>query len=167
MDSGLGQTDGHTISLPKPHERCSVWMESVTTLCNGKPNSNLETGDTIGFQIKFRSREPIQKPIVGYLIRSSRGENAVNANNYFLPSADYAFPVTYGTIICDLGELPLMSGSYAVSFWLCRNPHEQHYVEDLLHFTVEDKNIWGTDALPTKSLSCLWWPTHFKFSTSQ
>ena len=58
-----------------------------------------------------------------------------------------------GTIICDLGELPLMAGSYSISFWLCSNPQEQHHVEDALRFTVEEKDIWGNGILPPKSCS--------------
>jgi lipopolysaccharide transport system ATP-binding protein len=165
MDCGFQETNSHTVNLPRPPQRCPVWMESVSILCNGQKHSTLQTGDKMGLEISFRSREPLTKPIIGYLIRSSRGEHAVNANNYFLPSSNYPTPVTEGTIICDLGELPLMSGSYSVTFWLCRNPHEQHHVEDVLHFTVEDKDIWGTGALPTKSLSCLWWPTQFTFKS--
>jgi lipopolysaccharide transport system ATP-binding protein len=166
-NTAVQQSNSHTVILPKPPKRCTVWMESVSILCNGKPNSILETGDKLSLEVKFKSSEPIQKPIIGYLIRSSRGENAVNANNYFLPSSNYPTPVTGGTIICELGDLPLMSGSYSVSFWLCRNPHEQHHVEDVLQFIVEDKDIWGTGILPTKSVSCLWWPTQFRFSASK
>ena len=151
------------VEVPRPSGVCDVWMESVSVLRDGKPASVFEIGDKFGLQIKFKSREPLQKPIIGYLIRSSTGENAVNANNYFLQSSNYPEPVKEGTIICDLGTLPLMAGNYAVSFWLCRNPHEQHFVEDVLHFTVEERDIWGTGKLPTKSLSCLWWPTKFEF----
>jgi lipopolysaccharide transport system ATP-binding protein len=154
-------TDAHTIHLPPPPSRCDIWMESVSVLRNGKPDCNFEIGDRISFRAKFKAQSPIRAPILGYLIRSSRGEDAVNANNYFLPSPSHTYPVTDGTITCDLGALPLMAGSYSVSFWLCRNPHEQHHVEDVLHFQVEEKDIWGTGRLPTKSLSCLWWPTEF------
>lgn len=157
-------TSGGTVVLPRAPERCGVWMESVSVLRNGEPSAVVEAGDRLSFAVRFRSAEPIRKPIVGYLIRSARGENAVNANNYFLPSGEYPDPVTDGTVVCDLGTLPLMAGSYTVSFWLCRNPHEQHHVEDALEFTVEEKDLWGTGALPSQGLSCLWWPTHFKFS---
>jgi lipopolysaccharide transport system ATP-binding protein len=166
-DAGIQQTKNHTVTISKPSERCAVWMESVSILCNGNRKSTLEIGDKLSLEVKFRSYDPIQRPIIGYLIRSSRGEDLVNANNYFLPSSNYSNAVTEGTITCDLGDLPLMSGSYSVSFWLCRNPHEQHHVEDVLHFTVEEKNIWGTDALPNKSLGGLWWPTQFRFSVNQ
>ena len=157
----------HTAVVPPPSNKCDVWMQSVSVLRNGVPGTHIELGDRISLHVRFKSQTPITRPLLGYLIRSDRGENAVNANNYFLPSPDYDEPVTSGSILCDLGELPLMAGSYSVSFWLCRHPNEQHHVEDVLYFTVEDKDIWGTGHLPTKSLSCLWWPTHFTFSTQE
>ena len=167
MDGSFHANGGHTVNLPKPADRYDIWMESVSVLRNGEPSQVLETGDKLSLAVKFRASEPIEKPIIGYLIRSSSGENAVNANNYFLPSASYSKPVAEGTIICDLGDLPLMAGSYSVSFWLCRNPHDQHHIEDVLHFIVEEKDIWGNGVLPTRSLSCLWWPTQFRFSAGQ
>ncbi len=153
----------HTVILPAPPSQCDVWMESASVLCNGTPAIRFEFGDKISLRVTFKARAPIRKPILGYLIRSDRGENAVNANNYFLPSPEYADPVTEGSILCDLGILPLMAGSYSVSFWLCRNPHEQHHVEDALRFTVDEKDIWETGRLPTRNLSSLWWPTDFAF----
>ena len=155
--------EGHSIKLPPPPSRCDVWIETVTVLCNGEPKSQLKIGDRLSFKVTFKSREPILRPILGYLIRSSRGEDAVNANNYFLPSPDFEQPVTEGTIVCDLGEVPLMAGTFSATFWLCQDPLNQHHVEDVLYFEVEEENIWGTEHLPTKSLSCLWWPTEFKF----
>jgi lipopolysaccharide transport system ATP-binding protein len=153
----------NSVILPKAPDRCDVWMESVTVLCNEMPSTRFEFGDRLGFKIDFRASSPVQRPIIGYLIRSSRGENAVNANNYFLPSPDYQHPVTVGSIICDLGELPLMAGYYSVSFWSCSSPHEHHHVEDVLHFTVEERDIWGSSRFPDRSVSSLWWPTEFRF----
>ena len=167
MEHALGFAGSHTIAVPRPEASCPVWMESITALCNGQPNVTFTTGDSISFRVKFRASAPIQKPFIGYLIRSSSGGNAVNANNHFLPSPNYETPVTKGTIICELGLLPLMSGSYSTSFWLCQNPHQQHHLEDALRFIVEDRNIWGTHALPPKSLSSFWWPTQFTFLTSE
>jgi lipopolysaccharide transport system ATP-binding protein len=156
--------EGHTVKLPAPPSRCDVWMESVTVLCNGEAKTQFKIGDRLSFKVKFTASKSITRPILGYLIRSSRGEDAVNANNYFLPSPDFEEPVTEGTIVCDLGEIPLMAGTFSITFWLCQDPTNQHHVEDCLFFEVAERNIWGTEHLPTNSLSCLWWPTEFKFS---
>ena len=154
---------GHTAKLPPPPSRCDVWMESATVLRNGEPNVNFKIGDRLSFKVKFKAGKPITRPILGYLIRSSRGEDIVNANNYFLPSPDFDEPVTEGTIVCDLGEIPLMAGTFSATFWLCQDPLNQHHVEEVLFLEVEEKNIWGTGHLPTKSLSSLWWPSEFEF----
>jgi lipopolysaccharide transport system ATP-binding protein len=166
-EDGFERANSDTVTLPSAPDRCTVWMESVTILGNGHPTSALETGDEVSLEVKFRSREPIERPIVGFLVRSSRGENVVSANNYYLPSDSYQEPVTEGTIVCDLGDIPLMAGSYSVSFWLCRNPMEQHHVEDVLRFNVQEKDIWGNGALPNRSVSPLWWPTRFRFTEKQ
>ncbi|HEV3481458.1 MAG TPA: ABC transporter ATP-binding protein [Candidatus Acidoferrales bacterium] len=166
-EDGLQCAHSDTVTLPKAPDRCPVWMESVSILGNGRPTTTIETGDEVSLEVKFRAREPIERPIVGFLVRSSRGENVVSANNYYLPSGSYQEPVTEGAIVCDLGDIPLMAGSYSVSFWLCRNPMEQHHVEDVLRFSVEEKDIWGNGALPNRNVSPLWWPTRFRFTEKQ
>ena len=160
--AGLIEDTKHSTTLPKAPERCSVWMETVTVLCNGQPSGKLEMGDRLGFQVKFRANNPIRTPFLGYLIRSSQGDNAANANNYYQTSSNYTEPVTEGTIICDLADIPLMANSYSVSFWLCRDPQEQHHVEDVLTFEMAEKDIWGTGHFPQRGLSTFWWPTRFE-----
>jgi lipopolysaccharide transport system ATP-binding protein len=155
--------DEHSVKLPKAPDQCDTWMESVSVLCNGIPSTTFHFGDRISFKVKFKAHDLIQRPLVGYLIRSARGEDAVNANNYFLPSPDFSEPVMEGEVICDLGALPLMAGSYSVSFWFGRTPYSQHHVQDVLKFTVEERDIWGSGKLPARSLSCLWWTTDFAF----
>jgi len=164
MNRAAERISSPSVQLSKPRGGSDVWIESVHLLCDGQPGAKLEFGQELSLAVVFRAATPIQKPMIGYLIRSSRGENVVNANNNFLPSPGYAESVTEGTIICNLGALPLMAGSYSVSFWLGRNPEDQHYAEDILHFEVLEKDIWGNGKLPTRSLSCFWWPTEFEFS---
>ncbi len=125
------------------HWKCEVLLDTLCLVLNCDASSN-----------QFRASKPIRVPIVGHLIRSSREEGAVNANNYCLPSSGYALLVLDGVITCELEALRLMAGSYSVSFWLCRDPQEQRHV-DVLHFHVEDKDIWGAGRHPTPSLSCL------------
>ena len=154
----------HTVILDAPPARCSVWIESVTVLCNGIPNATLEFGDRLSLKIGFRASRPIKTPIIGLLIRSARGGNVINANNYYQGSNSYDEPLETGNIICDLSSVPLMADDYTVSFWLCRDPQEQHHVEDVLHFRVEEKDIWGTGRFPSRGLSFLWWTVGFEFT---
>ena len=56
-----------------------------------------------------------------------------------------------------------MPDTYAVSLWLCRDPQEQHHIEDAIRFQVEEKDLWGNGRVPSSGISCLWWDTRFKF----
>ena len=163
LQEGTATVGSHSIDLPAPREYRPVWMESATVLCNGEPGATLMTGDNLGFAVKFRSVKPVRMPVLGFLIRSSRGENAINASNSFLPSAGFREPVTEGTIVCDLGALPLMAGTYSVSFQMGRDPQQGHYAEEVLYFSVDEKDVWGTGRYPEPDASCLWWDTHFRF----
>ena len=66
-EEGIERANSDTVTLPTAPDRCTVWMESVSILGNGRATSALETGDEVSLEVKFRSREPIQRPIVGFL----------------------------------------------------------------------------------------------------
>jgi len=48
-----------------PPSRCDVWMDTVTVLCNGKPNANIHDWRPASFKVKFRSSLPITRPFSG------------------------------------------------------------------------------------------------------
>jgi len=151
-----------TATFTKPDQRNSVWMESATILCNGEPGSVLRMGDRLGLLVRFRADKPIVQPIIGLVIRSSQGANVLNANNHYQPSPEYAPAVTRGSIVCDLGVVPLMADGYSVSLWLCRDPQEQHHIDEAIRFQVEEMDLWGFGRLPPSGISCLWWNTRFE-----
>jgi lipopolysaccharide transport system ATP-binding protein len=154
----------HTVALPEQSSLHSIWVEQATILRNGKPDCCFETGDKISLEISFSSLKPVSKPVLGYLIRSATGENVVCANNQFLPSPEFDLGVREGVIKCELEQVPLVAGIYTISLWLCIQPNDQFYIEEVLHFSVEHKNIWGTDGIPPPNLAKLWWPTRFTLS---
>jgi lipopolysaccharide transport system ATP-binding protein len=153
-----------TVNFPKPSDRYSVWMESATILCNGQPSAVLQMGDRLGLRIQFRSDKPIQEPKIGLVIRSAQGASILNSNNHYLPSPKYLRGVTEGSIYCDLGVVPFMADTYNVSLWLCRDPQEQHHIDEALRFEVEEKEIWGQGQLPPGGFSLLWWKTDFQLT---
>jgi lipopolysaccharide transport system ATP-binding protein len=151
-----------TVNFPKPAGRMPVRMESATVYGNGKATSILYMGDSLSFSIQFRSDNPIARPGIGYAIRSSQGVDILNANNHYQPSPEYNPPVESGTILCDLGAVPLMPGNYSISLWLCRDQHEQHHLEEAIHFQVEEKDLWGLGRSPPPGSTYFWWPTRFE-----
>lgn len=158
-----GPEASHTIALTEVPENVTCWVTSASVLCNDRPGSDSQMGDQLKLEVKFRSKEPVAKPLLGYRIRSSQGENVIIGNNHFLPSPTFEPPVTSGTIVCALGQVPLNAGSYSVSLWLGHSPYALQYVEDIISFKVEEKDIWGTGEVPPRGLSPMWWPSTFEF----
>jgi lipopolysaccharide transport system ATP-binding protein len=154
-----------TVNFERPSEQCDIWMTSATLLRNGEPAVNFQYGDEISLHVRFQAATTIEKPIFGWMLQSADDANAVAANNHFLPSPRYSPPLSSGTIICHLGKIPLMANHYSFNFWLCRNPHDQHHVRNVLSFQVEERDIWGTSQLPPAGLSLLWWPCQFEFAS--
>jgi len=163
MSFGTSAALHHTVKIKPPDNACDIRMETMTLLCNSECSSDFEYGDNLSFLVTFHTETTIQKPLLGFMIRSSRGENIISANNIFLPSSEFSTPIKCGTIRCDLGLVPLMKGKYTVSLWFGRHAHELHYAEDAVAFEVEEKDIWQRGKLPPHRISCLWWPTSFTF----
>ena len=162
--SGLARELVDTNNFNKPDGYCA-WIESVSVQCNGEYSPILKMGDALIVDIRFRSDRFLQKPSVGLVISSVRGEKIVNANNIYQPSPEFRVPVREGRIRCKLGVVPLMGGRYSISLWFgshCLSEHQ--YIEDALSFEVIERDIWGMGKLPSHRISQLWWPTAFEFS---
>jgi hypothetical protein len=122
-------------------------------------------GDPLIVDIRFRSDTLIQKPSVGLVISSVRGERIVNANNIYQPSPEFRVPVSEGVVRCKLGVVPLMEGRYRISLWFgSQSVGEHQYIEDAVSFEVIERDIWGMGKLPSQRISQLWWPTVFEFT---
>ena len=152
----------HTVTFPKP-SNYTVWIESVSILCNGMPTTIMKMGDTLTLDVNFSSESPITDPIIGFVISSVQGENVLNVNNIYLPSKPLSTPRQKGTIRCEIGMLPLTEKHYFVSFWLGIGGYEFQHIEHALSFEVVAKDIWGTGKIPSGNVSLLWWPTEFRF----
>jgi hypothetical protein len=119
-------------------------------------------GDELAVAVAFRAETDVARPILGLSIQTFRGEKILNANNYYQLAGSFDEPVREGTILCHLGKVPLLAGSYSISLWLCKEPHHQHHIPDALNFQVEEKDLWGTGRQPP-AISPMWWPSEFQF----
>lgn len=147
--------------FPRPNGAC-YWICSVVTLANGKPQSELTTGDSLSFQIEYKCTDPIPRELkLGFIVSTVAGENVLNANNrYQLLHPPTRFS-SHGFISCDLGVVPLMEGRFTVAFYLGDERTDQQVINQAISFNVVAKDIWGSNQLPPKGCSLLWWPTKF------
>jgi lipopolysaccharide transport system ATP-binding protein len=146
--------------LTRP-EHAPLWMTSACILADGKPSSTLPLGAELSLEINFAAESPTAHPRIGFVISSSDGARVLGANNRYQPSKPLDRPSESGSILCHLGAVPLMPGSYAVSLWLGNQAGDWHVVPDALTFMVIQRDIWGLGRIPHPDGTSLWWPTEF------
>ena len=114
-------------------------------------------------KIDFAAEQPIQYPRLRLVIGNARGDRLLNASNRYQPGIDPDGPVRRGSILCDLGMVPLMGGQYSISFWFGDHIGYSHFVESPLSFIVGERDVWGSGRTPPTKYSTMWWPTAFQF----
>lgn len=158
------QQSAATVSLVSA-KGTSPRMISATLLSDGQPTTRALTGSDIGIRVCFESDAPLRVPRIGFGIVNDEGDRLLDGNNRYQTSPMYDFPVSKGTVLCDLGTVPLMPGRYAVSLFLGDAPgHDSHVVEHALWFEVIERDLWGTGQVPDRTAALMWWPTAFRFS---
>jgi lipopolysaccharide transport system ATP-binding protein len=151
--------DGMEAMLEKPSS-ANAWIQSIRICGSRHP---IEYGDRLMIEAKFRANDPIV-PHIGLVISSTRGVQILNANNRYQKYANTEEKFSEGTIVCDLGAVPLMKGTYVLSFFFGDQAGDEHVVDNALSFTVDEKDVWGKGKLPPLNVSEMWWPTEFKVS---
>jgi len=152
----------HITEFPDPKNHCPLYTKSVTLLVNGLPSSKMNFGDSIAIDVSFRADRPLSKPNIGFVISSANGNKVINSNNNYLPSPSYESPVKEGTIRCDLGVVPMMSGLYEISIWAGTSQLDQQHIPRAITFKVVEKDIWKEGFLPPSGCSEMWWNTRFE-----
>jgi len=158
-----GSKDTLERHLSRP-EHAPLWITSACILADGKPSSTLPLGAELTLEIKFAADTPTTHPRIGFVISGSDGSRVLGANNRYQPSKPLESPSESGSILCHLGPVPLMPGSYAVSLWLGDQAGDWHVVADALTFMVVQRDIWGLGRIPHPDGTSLWWPTEFNLS---
>jgi lipopolysaccharide transport system ATP-binding protein len=135
-----------------------MWLTSV--LVNNQPNkAMLYYGDQLEIKIECMSEVPL-KVFVGFILSDQEGGRPLNANNRYQPGALH---VSKGlnTIVCKLGAVPLMEGTYHLTMYFGDENKDTQVVENIVAIEVQERDIWGNGKMPPKRVSSLWWNTEF------
>jgi lipopolysaccharide transport system ATP-binding protein len=139
-----------------------IWMTRACILSDNKAVSNLPLGSDITLQVDFAADPATMHPRIGFVVNASDGTRLFCANNRYQPSMSLPGRCNKGSILCRLGPVPLMPGTYSVSLYLGDQTRDTHIEEDAVDFTVFERDIWGLGKLPPRGVSHLWWPTEFE-----
>ncbi|MEL6652321.1 MAG: Wzt carbohydrate-binding domain-containing protein [Bacteroidota bacterium] len=135
----------------------------IEILVDGQPSTIMNMGDKLSFAIDYQSPNPVQNIVVGLLISSDKGEKLINANNVYQPYEGLGIPSKSGRVQCELGQVPLMPGQYAATFWIGPTKQDKRAYEEVINFEVLPHDLWGTGKIPPRNASNFWWNTQFSF----
>ncbi|MEL7535111.1 MAG: ABC transporter ATP-binding protein, partial [Bacteroidota bacterium] len=162
LDQYSPDAESAQIQIPK-NDKFSLWTESISILANEQLSAEMKMGDSLAFDVHFKSDIPVKDVVIGLVVSSLKGEKILNANNVYQPHSPYQEQVSEGVIRCNIGKPPLMPGRYQVSFWVGNSVEHIQRLEEILTFEVVEQDIWGKGKLPPRNASTLWWNTDFEF----
>ena len=143
----------------KPNKQAQITEIAIS---NGViPVSRIQYGDQLQLLVKYRCEVPSRSPKLGFVITNSSGDRLINGNMHYLHCPEFDRPIRRAQIVCSLGSVPLMAGSYSISLWFGVHGHESDHLPDVISFEVVENDCWGTGQLPPLGASAMWWPTQF------
>jgi len=86
---------------------------------------------------------PLKNVRIALLVLDTLG-NRVFATDTRLVNADFAELPPEGSLVCEIPDLPLTSGSYPLGLWATVSDAVADHVEDALLLHVQDGDVFGT-----------------------
>jgi lipopolysaccharide transport system ATP-binding protein len=149
------------VALPAGHDQIRPRAVRARLFVNGVCSAHSLMGDALLLEVDFESAVPLRSPRVTFVVRDEAGTRLVNGSNRYQGSTDPVHGMTKGTLVCDLGKVPLMPGRYDICLYFGDRHMLDHYVEGAIAFEVGERDLWGTGLLPGRELSRLYWDTRF------
>jgi lipopolysaccharide transport system ATP-binding protein len=140
-------------------------MTSVTLSSEGKqPIPAVPMGSPLSFNVSFEHEKPFS-PVLGVVVKSSRGVPILPINNKFIGGYQFAQDVRRGTISCHIDVLALMPGSYSVDLWFGDRHNDFDIVFDAISFEVYAADVFGTGQIPPLGFGDMYTQASFTLTT--
>ena len=150
------------VVLSKP-KGATIWMTRACLFVDDNIGFVAPMGSELTIKVNFESMAPIKNPRFGYVLQTIDGEKLLNSNNRYQPSPQFEVAVESGSIVCNLGNPPLLPGKYTLSLWLGDTVSNQHVELEVLGLEIIEKDLWGQGQIPPAT-SHMWWPSSYHFS---
>jgi lipopolysaccharide transport system ATP-binding protein len=134
----------------KPIVRINAWITKLWfENADGKLMNNFQVGSSVSIVAEYDSNldEGISNFTVAFAMMSITGENIADLSNVFVNGYKNRYPKK-GTIRCRIPKLMLNEGSYKLNAFVSVNTIAQYWVKDVIGFTVEKADYFGTGIMP-------------------
>lgn len=148
--------------ITKP-KNALMWLSSVQ-VNNQSDKAILYYGDELQIRLTCVSGEALIV-YAGLVLSDQDGLRVLNANNRYQTSRLQVVKGT-NTILCNLGVVPLMEGTYYLTIYFGDESKDVQVIENIITIDVHERDIWGNGKMPPKRISLFWWGTEFSLENS-
>ncbi len=119
-------------------------LRSVRLLSENGLTTAIRAGEQLKVEVEFSGAEKPISPILGVCLKTFIGAPLFGVNNRVIPGYRFSPPVTEGRMLCNLGELALLPGTYTIDLYFGDEHHTMDAIIDAISFDVLQSDYYGS-----------------------
>lgn len=125
-------------------------IHSIEILCDGERTNNVYMGCSLEIRVSFKSKNPLQYPLLGIIIKDVQNVSLIGVNNKNYIGNLTSKAIYNGTFSFKIPRLPLMSGMYSIDIHLGNGLEDLDVKKDLFSIYVEQKRLETASEIPNE-----------------
>jgi lipopolysaccharide transport system ATP-binding protein len=111
------------------------------------PAGTVRMGAPLAVHVRYQAERAL-RPVLGVVVKTSYGAPVFCASDRFYEQLTFCKPTARGTVVCKIGRIPLMPGTYAIDLFLGDAGTDFDVINDAISFEVLPADVTGTGRLP-------------------
>ncbi|MBL7850019.1 MAG: ABC transporter ATP-binding protein [Cyclobacteriaceae bacterium] len=138
------------IVMPESHQGP---VQRIELLCDGNVTGTLYMGCQMEVRVYFQSKEPLDSPILGLIVKDSQQSPLIGVNNKHYSGAMTEKSLRAGYLSARIPRLPLFEGQYSLDVHFGNGFHDLEVLRDCIRFAVEPAAFTSSGLLPDKEIN--------------
>ena len=113
--------------------------------------------------LHFRTAKQLDDVTFGFVVKNQTQVAIFGINNIVTPCPQLERPISNGSIVEHVKDLPLMPGMYSLDLYFGSGGRNFDTIFDAISFPVEASNVFGTGKLPPAICGNIFWPASWRF----
>jgi len=124
-------------------------------------------GGTARVEVEFELDRPLADATLGVVVKDAYYAPIFGINNKVTPCPAQPGPLTAGTVVCRLAQLPLMPGVYPLDLYFGDRLNDFDTVHNAAELTVVPADVFGTGRLPPPNAGPVCWPATWEIRAAR
>lgn len=163
---GLDSPEKVSLAAHRAAGLCPVIQDIRVTDDQGHSTTHCQAGAGLTFTIHYDAPMPLRDPRFNVLVETLLGERLFFLQTYSQYGSLETLPQR-GVVRCQVPRLPLIPGTYALSFGFVLQGERLDYLERVLHIQVESADVFGTGRLPPANRGHFLVPAQWSFQDAE